>query len=190
MSPALQVGSLPAESPEKPKNTGVVAYPFSSRSSRPRSWTGVSCIVGGLFTSWGAREAHGLTVLPLIPYLSSHHLVLCFLIMLYSVLTVCLVKRHVPTWDPFSFSLSPTHYIRCKMYLDSSSFFFFFSFWHHHMACRILFLPPGTELMPPAVEVWNLTHWSARELPQVDSWHIFPPTSILTDMSSPDPTTC
>ena len=128
MSPALQVGSLPAESPEKPKNTGVVAYPFSSRSSRPRSWTGVSCIVGGLFTSWGAREAHGLTVLPLIPYLSSHHLVLCFLIMLYSVLTLCLVKRHVPTWDPFSFSLSPSHYIRCKMYLDSSSFFFFFIF--------------------------------------------------------------
>ena len=131
MSPALQVGSLPAESPEKPKNTGVVAYPFSSRSSWPRSWTGVSCIVGGLFTSWATREAHGLTVLPLIPYLSSHHLVLCFLIMLYSVLTLCLVKRHVPTWDPFSFSLSPTHYIRCKMYLDSSFFFLFgITTWH------------------------------------------------------------
>ena len=28
-----------------------VAYPFSSRSSRPRNRTGVSCIAGGFFTS-------------------------------------------------------------------------------------------------------------------------------------------
>ena len=33
------------------------AYPFSSRSSRPRNWTGVSCISGGFFTSWATREA-------------------------------------------------------------------------------------------------------------------------------------
>ena len=109
-SPMLQVSSLPIESSEKPQNTGVVAYPLSSRSSRPRSWTGVSCIVGGLFTSWATREAPGLTILPLIPYLSSHRLVLCFLIMLYSVLTLCVVKRHVPTWDAFSFSLSYSLY--------------------------------------------------------------------------------
>ena len=32
-SPALQVDSLPTEPPVKPKNTGVVAYPFSSESS-------------------------------------------------------------------------------------------------------------------------------------------------------------
>ena len=32
-----------------------VAYPFSSGSSWPRSWTGVSCITGGFFTNelWG-----------------------------------------------------------------------------------------------------------------------------------------
>ena len=34
-----------------------VAYSFSSRSSRPRNWTVVSCIEGGLFTSWATREA-------------------------------------------------------------------------------------------------------------------------------------
>ena len=33
-----------------------VAYPFSSRSSRPRNWTGVSCIAGGFFTNWTIRE--------------------------------------------------------------------------------------------------------------------------------------
>ena len=50
--PVLQVGSLPAEPHGKPKNTGVGAYPFSSRSSRPRNPTGGSCITGGFFTSW------------------------------------------------------------------------------------------------------------------------------------------
>ena len=33
-----------------------VAYPFSRRSSWPRNQTGVSCISGGFFTSWGTRE--------------------------------------------------------------------------------------------------------------------------------------
>ena len=32
------------------------AYPFSSRSSRPRNWTGISCIAGGFFTNWAIRE--------------------------------------------------------------------------------------------------------------------------------------
>ena len=35
-----------------------VAYPFSSRSSRPRNWTGVFWIAGGFFTNWAIREAH------------------------------------------------------------------------------------------------------------------------------------
>ena len=34
-----------------------VAYPFSSRSSRPRNQTKVSCITGGFFTNWAIREA-------------------------------------------------------------------------------------------------------------------------------------
>ena len=41
-------------------NPGIlewVAQPFSRGSSRPRNWTGVSCIVGRFFTSWATREA-------------------------------------------------------------------------------------------------------------------------------------
>ena len=53
----LQVDSLPAEPQGKPKNTGGVAFPFSSRSSHPRNWTGISYIAGGFFTNWALREA-------------------------------------------------------------------------------------------------------------------------------------
>ena len=34
-----------------------VAYPFSSRSSRPRNQTRASCIAGRFFTNWATREA-------------------------------------------------------------------------------------------------------------------------------------
>ena len=34
-----------------------VAYPFPRGSSRPRNWTGVSCIAGRFFTSWATRKA-------------------------------------------------------------------------------------------------------------------------------------
>ena len=34
-----------------------VAYPFSSGSSQPRTWTRVSCIAGGFCTNWAIREA-------------------------------------------------------------------------------------------------------------------------------------
>ena len=43
-------------------NTAIlewIAYPFCSGSSRPRSWTGVSCIAGGFFPSWVIRAACG-----------------------------------------------------------------------------------------------------------------------------------
>ena len=33
-----------------------VDYPFSSRYSRSRNWTGVSWIAGGFFTNWAIRE--------------------------------------------------------------------------------------------------------------------------------------
>ena len=33
-----------------------VAYSFSSRSSRPRNWTRISCIGGGFFTNCAIRE--------------------------------------------------------------------------------------------------------------------------------------
>ena len=34
-----------------------VAYPFSRGCSRPRNWTGVSCIAGRFFTNWATRES-------------------------------------------------------------------------------------------------------------------------------------
>ena len=40
-----------------PRTLEWVIYPFSSRSSRPRGRTRVSCIAGGFFTSWAIREA-------------------------------------------------------------------------------------------------------------------------------------
>ena len=57
-SSTLQADSLPAEPPGKPRVLEWVAHAFSSWSSRPRDRTGVSCIVGGFFTSWAVREAH------------------------------------------------------------------------------------------------------------------------------------
>ena len=40
-----------------PRTLQRVASPFCSWSSKPRNCTGVSCIVGGFFTSWATREA-------------------------------------------------------------------------------------------------------------------------------------
>ena len=56
-SSALQEDSLPAEPQGKPKNTAVIPYPFSSRSSWARNRTMVSCIAGRFFTNWAIREA-------------------------------------------------------------------------------------------------------------------------------------
>ena len=41
-----------------PRMPEWIAYPFSSRSSWPRNWAGVSCIAGRFFTNWAIREAH------------------------------------------------------------------------------------------------------------------------------------
>ena len=56
-SPALQVDSLPAEPPGKPKNTRVGSLSLLQWIFRPRNWTGISCIAGGFFTNWAIREA-------------------------------------------------------------------------------------------------------------------------------------
>ena len=44
--------------PGSPRILEWVAYPFSSRSSQPRSQTGVSCLAGRFLTSWATREAN------------------------------------------------------------------------------------------------------------------------------------
>ena len=41
----------------------------------------------------------------------------------------------------------------------------FFVFWLCHVECGILVLLSGALLVPPAVEVWSLNHWIAREVP-------------------------
>ena len=41
----------------------------------------------------------------------------------------------------------------------------YFLFWPHCAACRILVPQLGIEPMLPAVEVWSLNHWTAREVP-------------------------
>ena len=51
-SPALQVDSVPAESPGSPTTLEWVAYPSLSRCSPPRNQTGVSCIAGRCFNLW------------------------------------------------------------------------------------------------------------------------------------------
>ena len=38
-----------------PRILDWVAYPFPSRSSPPRNWTGVSCTAGRFFTNWAIR---------------------------------------------------------------------------------------------------------------------------------------
>ena len=50
-----------------------VAYPFSSGSSRPRNWTGVSCIADGFLTNWAIREA----LIQLSSNLLQHFLTYC-----------------------------------------------------------------------------------------------------------------
>ena len=56
-SPASQVASLLDELLGKPKHTGVGGLSLLHGSSRPRSQTGVSCLIGRFFTSWATREA-------------------------------------------------------------------------------------------------------------------------------------
>ena len=40
------------------KNTGVGCISFARKSSQPRDWTQVSCIIGRCFTIWATREVH------------------------------------------------------------------------------------------------------------------------------------
>ena len=44
-----------------PRIVEWVAYPFSRGSSRPRNWTGVSCIAGGFFTNWAIWDVQSIS---------------------------------------------------------------------------------------------------------------------------------
>ena len=50
-----------------------------------------------------------------------------------------------------------------REYWDYSTSFTFFQF--GRAACGILVPQPGIQLVPPALEAWNLNPWTAREVP-------------------------
>ena len=57
----------------RPRILEWVAYPFSSRSSRPRNRTGVSCSAGRFSTNWAIREAlKRIILLTQVPSLETH----------------------------------------------------------------------------------------------------------------------
>ena len=56
-SPALQEDSLPSELPEKPKNTGVGSLSLLQGIFPTQELNWISCIAGGLSTSWATKEA-------------------------------------------------------------------------------------------------------------------------------------
>ena len=45
-------------------------------------------------------------------------------------------------------------------------FFFFLIFWRCCAGCKILFLRPGKEPIPPAVGLWDLNHRTTRDFPR------------------------
>ena len=87
---------------ENPRRLDWVAYPFSRGSSRPGTWTRVSCIARGLFTSWAPGKPPSPSETPimrmLVPLMLSqrtHRLcLLLFIFFPYSVLW--------PWFPPFS----------------------------------------------------------------------------------------
>ena len=45
--------------------------------------------------------------------------------------------------------------------------YIFFFFWLYCVTCWILVPQPGFESMPPAVDVWDLNHWTVMKIPSV-----------------------
>ena len=58
--------------------------------------------------------------------------------------------------------LSCTVATNCSLRCDSKTSTHFFP-----VACGILAPQPGIEPVPPAVEVWSLSHWTAREVSSI-----------------------
>ena len=56
MDCSLPGSSVHGNSPGQNTGEGKKPFPSPGESSQPRSWTRVSCIAGGFFTSWDPRE--------------------------------------------------------------------------------------------------------------------------------------
>ena len=65
-SPLLQEDTLLSEPPGKHKNIGMGSLSLIQRNFLPKNWTGVSCIAGRFFTSWGTRKAQEQNIFTLI----------------------------------------------------------------------------------------------------------------------------
>ena len=64
-------------------------------------------------------------------------------------------------------------------------------FWLPAVACRILVPWPEIEPVPPAMEVWNLNHWSTKETPTLPSLMQVQPTGFLLSFKhTPGPSMC
>ena len=78
-----------------------VAMPFFRRSSQPRDWTQVSCIVGGFFTVWATKEAR----------LAAKYLLFNISFMKYNCLTYVSQRWHKTFNGTFPSNFS---YLRCS----------------------------------------------------------------------------
>ena len=58
-------------------------------------------------------------------------------------------------------------YSRINYFIKLMSFFKLIFFWPHHMTWGILVPGLGIKPIPPALEVWSLNHWTAREVPNM-----------------------
>ena len=89
-----------------PRIPEQIAHPFSSRSSRPRNQTGVSCIAGAFFTIWAIRDAPrgfwGESKLSKLP--CSGSLTPCFVnndyVIAEIVYSTAYAHHEVPAWSP------------------------------------------------------------------------------------------
>ena len=59
--------------------------------------------------------------------------------------------------------------VKCFLQQLFHGLFFFFFFWPHHKASMILVPWPEIDLVPPAIQVEILNHWTAREVPAIVS---------------------
>ena len=73
-------------------------------------------------------------------------------------------------------SLSSTSKELSRLRTCALSLFVCLLFWPRHSACGTLILRPGIKTTPPALEVWSLNHWTAREVP---TQYIYDSTSFL-----------
>ena len=64
--------------------------------------------------------------------------------------------------DPFNLQLGSI--FLCPLLSSLPYTLTIFIFWPCYIVCGILVPQPGIEPVPPALETWNLIHWTSREV--------------------------